>query len=184
MRCGLYSKRKVKEYLLFVGVTHVKLKLKKTLMTYIWGSKISVCFPRWIKKERVYEIYFFYQNTQYQLFQNYTIKLLNIEALDMMCRPESTNIDRDGAEVNIGILRSISNHVQCLNSQQWFYYIISLNKKKATRTKSWLWTMSWTVLIFFFYMMTNWFHSVKRGMNACFICKYNCRQRSSRLNVV
>ena len=58
------------------------------------------------------------------------IQLLTIEALDMMWyRPESTNIDRGGAEVNIGILRSISHHVQCLNSQQLFYYIISLSKK-------------------------------------------------------
>ena len=48
----------------------------------------------------------------------------------MMCyRPESTNIDRSGAEVNIGIRRSISHHIQCLNSQQLFYYIISLSKK-------------------------------------------------------
>ena len=31
----------------------------------------------------------------------------------------------------IGILRSISHHVQCLNSQQLFYYIISLSKKKS-----------------------------------------------------
>ena len=46
----------------------------------------------------------------------------------MWYRPESTNIDRGGAEVDIGILRSISHHVQCLNSQQLFYYIISLNK--------------------------------------------------------
>ena len=35
------------------------------------------------------------------------------------------------AEVNIGILRSISHHVQCLNSQQLFYYIISLLKQKS-----------------------------------------------------
>ena len=48
----------------------------------------------------------------------------------MLYRPESTNIDRGGAEVNIGILRSISHHVQCLNSQQLFYYIISLLKQK------------------------------------------------------
>ena len=46
----------------------------------------------------------------------------------MWYRPESTNIDRGGAKVNIGILRSMSYHVQCLNSQQLFYYIISLNK--------------------------------------------------------
>ena len=47
----------------------------------------------------------------------------------MLYGPESTNIDQGGAKVNIGILRSISYHVQCLNSQQLFYYIISLNKK-------------------------------------------------------
>ena len=64
----------------------------------------------------------------YRLYNN--IQLLTIEALDMMWyRPESTNIDRGGEEVNIGILRSISHHVQCLNSQQLFYYIISLSKK-------------------------------------------------------
>ena len=40
------------------------------------------------------------------------IQLLTIEALDMMWyRPESTNIGRGGAEVNIGILRSLSYHV-------------------------------------------------------------------------
>ena len=33
--------------------------------------------------------------------------------------------------VNIGTLRSISHHVQCLNSQQLFYYIISLLKQKS-----------------------------------------------------
>ena len=49
----------------------------------------------------------------------------------MWYRPESTNIDRGGADVNIGILRSISHHVQCLNSQQLFYYIISLSKKET-----------------------------------------------------
>ena len=39
---------------------------------------------------------------------NAIIQLLTIEALDMMWyRPESTNIDWGGAEVNIGILRSI-----------------------------------------------------------------------------
>ena len=65
------------------------------------------------------------------------IQLLTIEALDMMWyRPESTNIDRGGAEVNIGILRSISHHVQCLNSQQLFYYIISLFKKKINNNNN------------------------------------------------
>ena len=51
------------------------------------------------------------------------------------CRPESTNIDRGGAEVNIGILRSTSHHVQCLNCQQLFYYIIFLNKKATKNNK-------------------------------------------------
>ena len=37
------------------------------------------------------------------------------------------------ASVNIGTLRLISHHVQCLNSQQLFYYIISLNKKKSKK---------------------------------------------------
>ena len=46
----------------------------------------------------------------------------------MWYRPESSHIDQGGAEVNIGILRSKSYHVRCLNSQQFFYYIISLNK--------------------------------------------------------
>ena len=66
------------------------------------------------------------------LFQGvtYIMQLLTIEVLDMIrYRPESTNIDRGGAEVNIDILRSISYHVQCINSQQLFYYIISPNKK-------------------------------------------------------
>ena len=64
------------------------------------------------------------------------IQLLTFEALDMMWyRPESTNIDRGGADVNIGILRLISHHVQCLNSQQLFYYIISLSKKKSNNNK-------------------------------------------------
>ena len=80
---------------------------------------------------------------------SFTIQLLTIEALDMMWyRPESTNIDRGGAEVNIGILRWTSHHVQCLNSQQLFYYIISLNKKALTTTKSWPWTMSCLEFLF------------------------------------
>ena len=54
----------------------------------------------------------------------------------MRYRPGSTNIDRGGAEVNIGILRSISHHVQCLNSQQLFYYIISLNKKQQQQQQN------------------------------------------------
>ena len=46
------------------------------------------------------------------------IQLLTNEALDMMWyRPDNTNIDRGEAEVNIGILWSISHHIQCLISQ-------------------------------------------------------------------
>ena len=46
------------------------------------------------------------------------IQLLTNEALDMMWyRPDNTNIDRGKAEVNIGILWSISHHIQCLISQ-------------------------------------------------------------------
>ena len=54
----------------------------------------------------------------------------------MWYRPESTNIDWGGAEVNIGILRSISYHVQCLNCQQLFYYIIYLNKTKKNNNNN------------------------------------------------
>ena len=39
------------------------------------------------------------------------------------------------AEVNIGILRSISHHVQCLNSPRLFYYIISQIKKSEKQYK-------------------------------------------------
>ena len=56
------------------------------------------------------------------------IQLLTIEDVDMMYyRPENTNIDRGEAEVNIGILWSISHHIQCLDSQQLFYYITFLH---------------------------------------------------------
>ena len=47
------------------------------------------------------------------------------------------------AEVNIGILRSISRHVQGLKSQQLFYYIISQitkGKKKKEEKTPWSWT--------------------------------------------
>ena len=64
----------------------------------------------------------------------------------MICRrPESSNIDRGGAEVNIGILRSTSYHVKCLKSQNLFCYIISLNKKAAitiTTINSWQWIIT------------------------------------------
>ena len=99
------------------------------------------------------------------------MQLLTIEALDMMwCRPESTNIDWSGAQVNISILRSTSHHVQCLNSQQLFYYIISLNKK-ATTTKSWPCTMSWTVLNFFFliWWLTDFIQLKEAWMHTLFV---------------
>ena len=48
----------------------------------------------------------------------YNIQFLTNEALDMMWyRPDNANIDRGEAEVNIGILWSISHHIQCLISQ-------------------------------------------------------------------
>ena len=51
-------------------------------------------------------------------FLSNIIQLLTNEALDMMWyRPDNTNIDRGEAEVNIGILWSISHHIQCLISQ-------------------------------------------------------------------
>ena len=51
----------------------------------------------------------------YKIFN--ILQLMTFEALDMMCyRPENTNIDRGKAEVNIGILGSISHHIQCLKS--------------------------------------------------------------------
>ena len=46
------------------------------------------------------------------------IQLLTNEALDMMWyRPDNINIDLGFASVNIGILWSISHHIQCLISQ-------------------------------------------------------------------
>ena len=97
-------------------------------------------------------------------FTSIIIQLLTIEALDeIWYRPESTNIDRGGAEVNIGILRSISYHVQCLNSQQLFYYIISLNKKSNNNNK--ILAMDYVLdsleFLFFTWWLT-WFHSVKK----------------------
>ena len=78
----------------------------------------------------------------------------------MWYRPESTNIDRGRAEVNIGILRSISYHVQCLNSQQLLYYIISLNKKSNNNNKILAKDYVFDSLEFLF-LHNDWFHSVK-----------------------
>ena len=62
----------------------------------------------------------------YKLYNN--IQFLTIEAVAMMgYRPENTNIDRGEAEVNIGILWSISHHIHFLDSQQLFYYITFLH---------------------------------------------------------
>ena len=49
----------------------------------------------------------------------YIIQLLTIIGHDVILT-WSTNIDRGGAEINIGILRLISYHVQCLNRQHLF----------------------------------------------------------------
>ena len=77
---------------------------------------------------KMYVLYFAFKQIKAKVtWSNDIIQLLTIEALDMMWyRPENTDIDRGEAEVNIGILRSISHHVQCLNSQQLFYYIIHI----------------------------------------------------------
>ena len=59
-------------------------------------------------------------------------------------------------------------------------YNFSKQKKQQQQQNLGYWLclgQSW-----FFYTMSNWFHSVKRGINAYFICKYNCRQRRSGLN--
>ena len=45
------------------------------------------------------------------------------EALD---RPENTNIDLGFASVNIGILWSISHHIQCLISQQLYNVVVAV----------------------------------------------------------
>ena len=59
----------------------------------------------------------FRMNVTNHMTQN-IIQLLTNEVLDMMWyRPENTNIDRGEAEVNIGILWSISHHIQGLISQ-------------------------------------------------------------------
>ena len=68
----------------------------------------------------------------YKLYKN--IQLLTIEVLDMMWyRPEKTSTNRGEAEVNIGVLRSISHHIQCLNSQQLFYNI-TFRRKRANNS--------------------------------------------------
>ena len=57
-------------------------------------------------------------NHKWNTYIGNVIQLLTNKALDMMWyRPENTNIDRGEAEVNIGILWSISHHIQCLISQ-------------------------------------------------------------------
>ena len=57
-------------------------------------------------------------------------------SIDFWCRPESIYcIDRGRAEVNVSIIRLTSHYSKCINSQQWFNYIMFLNKN-ATTTKS------------------------------------------------
>ena len=88
--------------------------------------------------------------------KNNIIQLLTIEAFDMMWyRPESANIDRGGAEVNLGIFRSISHHVQCLNSQQLFYYIIALLKQKSNNNNKFL-AMDYVLDSLEFLFYTGW----------------------------
>ena len=58
----------------------------------------------------------------------------------------------------MSILRLISYHVQCLNSQQLFYHIISLNKKKQNNNNNKILAMDYvldSLEFLFFYMMTN-----------------------------
>ena len=128
---------------------------------------------RYLVACRFYCMALFHSQKRHHRSRYNNIQLLTIEALDMMWyRPESTNIGRGGAEVNIGILRLISYHVQCLNSQQLFYYIISLNKKATTTTtKSWLWTMSSTVLNFFLFTLwpTDFIQLKEEWMHTLFV---------------
>ena len=74
--------------------------------------------------------------TSTSIFGINSIQLLTIEALDIKYRPENTNIDRGEAKVNIGILWSISHHIQCLNSQQLFYYITLKKQRKKQANNS------------------------------------------------
>ena len=65
-----------------------------------------------------YYLQFNKHNASLHLDATNIIQLLTNEALDMMWyRPENINIDRGEAEVNIGILWSISHHIKCLISQ-------------------------------------------------------------------
>ena len=70
------------------------------------------------------DIAYFSNHSVEECVTNDIIQLLTNEALDMMwCRPENIYIDRGEAKVNMGILWSISHHIQCLISQYLFYYI-------------------------------------------------------------
>ena len=73
----------------------------------------------------------------------------------MWCRPESTNIDRGGAEVIVGIFRSTLHHFHCLNSQQLFYYIISLSKQSNNNNNTIL-AMAYGLDIVDFLFLTCW----------------------------
>ena len=78
-----------------------------------------------------------------------------------MCyRPENTNIDRGEAEVNIGIFWSISHRIQCLNSQQLFYYItLKQQRKKHANNSAALMIYMYQLTVF---LLPFFFNSVMR----------------------
>ena len=88
-------------------------------------SRFLSVYTTLVRRRMLPHLTWFYLGAVYikAIFFN-IIQLLTNEALDMMWyRPDNTNIDRGEAEVNIGILWSISHHIQCLISQYLFYYI-------------------------------------------------------------
>ena len=97
-------------------------------LVFLWRCSLCYCIREklwwWQKKKTtIFDIAYLWIKTNNLLVafwsKCYIIKqLLTIEALDMMWYwPENTNIDLGFASVNIGILWSISHHIQCLNSQ-------------------------------------------------------------------
>ena len=99
-----------------------------TLMNNIYNSKRVVLsrsalflLNAWLSQNLDISSVFFSRcnDSCTSLSKCYIIKqLLTNEALDMMWyRPDNTNIDIGFASVNIGILWSISHHIQCLISQ-------------------------------------------------------------------
>ena len=97
-------------------------------LVFLWRCYLCYCIREklwwWQKKKTtICDIAYLWIKTTNLLVvfwsKCYIIKqLLTIEALDMMWYwPENTNIDLGFASANIGILWSISHHIQCLNSQ-------------------------------------------------------------------